>query len=45
MEFMDLLHARAAFTLEKQLPLLLEFKAGWACKNMDAVEKNCVFHN
>jgi hypothetical protein len=45
MEVTDLLHAWTALTLEEQLPLLLEFKTGWACRNLDAVEKNCVLHN
>jgi hypothetical protein len=45
MEVKDLLHARAALTLEKQPPLFLEFKTGWASKNLDAVEKSFSVHN
>jgi hypothetical protein len=45
MEVTDLLHARAALTLEKQPPLFLEFKTGWVSKNLDAVKKSCSFHN
>jgi len=32
MEFKDLLHTRAALTLEKQPALFLEFRTGWASK-------------
>jgi hypothetical protein len=41
MEFKDLLHTRAALTLEKEPMLFLEFKTGWASKNLDAVETSC----